>query len=56
MLKQVGEIASLPSELQLKGFQFPLSPEHRLNTPNAPDEEKARENDTGAYKGTETEL
>jgi len=56
MLKQVGEIASLPSELQLKGFQFPLSPEHRLNTPNALDEEKARENDTGAYKGTETEL
>jgi len=55
-LKQVREIASLPSKLQLKGFQFPLSPEHRLNTPNAPDEEKAKENDTGAYKGTETEL
>ena len=47
MLKQAGEIAGLPSELQLRGFQFPLSPEHRLNTPNAPDEEKAREKDKG---------
>jgi hypothetical protein len=46
-LKQAGEIAGLPSELQLRGFQFPLSPEHRLNTPNAPDEEKAREKDEG---------
>ena len=46
-LKQAGEIAGPPSELQLRGFQFPLSPEHRLNTPNTPDEEKARERDEG---------
>jgi len=47
MLKHVGEIVGLPPKLQLKGFQFPLSPEHRLNTPNALDEEKAREKDEG---------
>ncbi|KAJ6965990.1 hypothetical protein NC652_003773 [Populus alba x Populus x berolinensis] len=46
-LKQAGEIAGLPLELQLRGFQFPLSPEHRLNTPNAPDEEKLEKRTRG---------
>jgi hypothetical protein len=54
-LKQAGEIAGLPSELQLKGFQFPLSPEHRLNTPNAQRHSRGNEADSGGRKRTPKE-
>jgi hypothetical protein len=54
-LKQAGEIAGPPSELQLRGFQFPLSPEHRLNTPNAQRHSRGNEADSGGRKRTPKE-
>jgi len=54
-LKQAGEIAGPPSKLQLRGFQFPLSPEHRLNTPNAQRHSRGNEADSGGRKRTPKE-
>jgi hypothetical protein len=54
-LKQAGEIAGPPSELQLRGFQFPLSLEHRLNTPNVQRHNRGNEVDSGGRKQTPKE-